>query len=203
MIARASINLCCGVILISIGVKQLHIYMVALGIALGLVLILTGTAFACENVNSNPTTMTTAKSENSIFCLLNKERTKRGLKRLHLNQNLGTSSRFQSRDMEKRNYFEHERRGGPTLTQRIRRTGYLDNVSAWSIGENIAWGTSEFATPKSLVNAWMHSTGHRRNILRKAFKDVGVGLVMGAPEKEWDDDKTAVLATTDFGMHSF
>jgi uncharacterized protein YkwD len=41
-------------------------------------------------------------------------------------------------------------------------------------GENIAMGQP---TPKEVVNDWMHSQGHRRNILSKDFNYIGVGYV--------------------------
>ena len=38
--------------------------------------------------------------------------------------------------------------------------------------ENIAAGN---ATPEAVVDQWMHSPGHRANILNKDFKELGVG----------------------------
>ena len=40
-------------------------------------------------------------------------------------------------------------------------------------GENIAWNQQ---SPAEVVNAWMHSTGHRDNILNRKFTKVGFGL---------------------------
>jgi uncharacterized protein YkwD len=52
-----------------------------------------------------------------------------------------------------------------------------------STGENLAWGTAELATPAAIVGAWMRSPGHRSNILRRTFRDIGLGVVQGAPER--------------------
>src|SRR4051812_9019523 len=38
-------------------------------------------------------------------------------------------------------------------------------------GENIAYG---YSTPRALVSAWMHSPGHRANILSRHFHRIGV-----------------------------
>lgn len=38
-------------------------------------------------------------------------------------------------------------------------------------GQNLAWG---YANPQEAVQAWMASTGHRANILRKTFRLTGV-----------------------------
>ncbi|QZY28421.1 CAP domain-containing protein [Nocardioides coralli] len=42
-----------------------------------------------------------------------------------------------------------------------------------SAGENVAYG---FRTGRSVVNAWMNSSGHRRNILRPRFRLMGLAM---------------------------
>lgn len=39
-------------------------------------------------------------------------------------------------------------------------------------GENIAWGQE---TPKSVMNAWLWSPGHRRNIMSTSYTNIGCG----------------------------
>ena len=43
----------------------------------------------------------------------------------------------------------------PSPPPRIRATGYLSSAGAWRIGENLAWGTGDLATPKLIMAAWM------------------------------------------------
>jgi uncharacterized protein YkwD len=64
------------------------------------------------------------------------------------------------------------------------------------VGENIAWGSQELATPRSIVNGWMHSPGHRANILNRRFREIGIGVSRGAPEPGFD---RAATYATDFG----
>jgi uncharacterized protein YkwD len=62
-------------------------------------------------------------------------------------------------------FFDH----GSNFGERITDVGFI-----WSsAGENIATG---FSTPRSVVNAWMASTGHCRNILSPLYADVGTGV---------------------------
>ena len=68
----------------------------------------------------------------------------------------------------------------------------------WTIGENIAWGSGALATPRAIVNGWMHSPGHRANILRASFRDIGIGIRLGAPGPGLSGGATYV---TDFGRH--
>jgi uncharacterized protein YkwD len=56
-----------------------------------------------------------------------------------------------------------------------------------SAGENIAYG---FETPRALVSAWMHSPGHRANILNPAFHRIGVS--------GWRATNGQTYATQDF-----
>ena len=54
-------------------------------------------------------------------------------------------------------------------------------------GENIAFG---YETPRALVSAWMHSEGHRANILSRHFHRIGVS--------GWRATNGTTYATQDF-----
>jgi uncharacterized protein YkwD len=97
--------------------------------------------------------------------------------------------------MVARRFFAHEA-GRSTVQSRIKKTGYIRGN--WSLGENIAWGSGALATPQAIVNGWMHSPGHRANILRGQFKDIGIGIRLGAPGQGLSGGATYV---TDFGRH--
>jgi uncharacterized protein YkwD len=64
-------------------------------------------------------------------------------------------------------------------------------------GENLAWGSRAEATPVRVVEGWMESPGHRANILRPQFTEVGVGVAHEAP-KVSVGGRVGVY-TTDFG----
>jgi hypothetical protein len=49
----------------------------------------------------------------------------------------------------------------------------------YQIGENIAWGTGRYGTPRETMNSWLHSTGHRENILTADYKELGLGYLSG------------------------
>lgn len=156
----------------------------------------------CADASVRPGLGSTQTSGRSVLCLLNAERAKRGLRKLRSSRSLETAARRHSTDMVERNYFDHQRRGGPDLVKRVRRTGYLKGARSWAVGENIAWGTGDLATPQALVRAWMESQGHRENILDPDFREVGVAVVLGAPSSSWGDEDEAATATTDFGKRS-
>lgn len=68
--------------------------------------------------------------------------------------------------------FEHERPDG-TLCFTV-----LDEVHYFAAGENIAWGQS---SPQEVVNSWMNSEGHRKNILNDNYEY----LIVGVEGKYW------------------
>jgi uncharacterized protein YkwD len=45
---------------------------------------------------------------------------------------------------------------------------------------------------------WMHSAGHRANILNPQYRDIGIGAALGAPV-EVSGASNAATYTTDFG----
>ncbi|GAA3062389.1 hypothetical protein GCM10020000_52100 [Streptomyces olivoverticillatus] len=85
------------------------------------------------------------------------------------------------RQAERRGPGPVRRHGGPQLLrphQPRRRSAPGERITAagyqWSTyGENIAYGQPD---PTSVMDSWMHSDGHRKNILNCSFKEIGVGI---------------------------
>lgn len=113
-------------------------------------------------------------------CLVNRERTKRGLKSLKTSNELLKASDWQNRDMLEYTYFDHNRPDGPDFVERILRFGYARDSEGYSIGENLAWASQQIATPRKMVKMWMKSPPHRKNILTKDFRDQAVSAVWSA-----------------------
>ncbi len=74
------------------------------------------------------------------------------------------------------NYFEHVGPRGQTPLTRMRDAGYISSRVGYEVGENIAWGTLELATPRAIVAAWMASPPHRANILDARYRETGIGV---------------------------
>lgn len=155
---------------------------VVAGIAAALVAVPTATAArACESSGATPSNAAKRTMVRATLCTLNAERGRYGLRPLQLNKRLSSAARFHARDMVRRDYFGHDTLGGGTFVDRIRRSGYLHGARSWTVGENIAWGTRELSTPGAVTEAWMNSAGHRANILNGVFREVGIGVAIGAP----------------------
>lgn len=152
----------------------------------------------CGPVAAQPRTIGLAVAGRTTVCLLNRERTSRGLPPLRENSLLDTTSAEHSANMVKLDYFEHTAPDGRTVIDRLRGVGYARDVNA-STGENIAWGVGAKATPAAIVRLWMHSPPHRADILRPAFTEIGIGIAFGAPTAARADQREAATYTTDFG----
>jgi uncharacterized protein YkwD len=156
-------------------------------------------ALACDNADDIPTAASISDARDATLCLLNMERTSRGLSKLRSNSRLQDAAQGYSRSMVVNNFFDHVSPGGSTLVTRVKATRYLNNANGWMLGENIAWGGSTRATPRETVQAWMNSAGHKRNILTSAFTDIGIGIALGAPAT-LPDGMASATYTTDFGQ---
>lgn len=117
----------------------------------------------------------------ATVCLVNRIRVARGLRKLRINRQLNRFAAGHTRRMVNQRFFSHDVPGGPSFVQRARASAYARAARTMTMGENIAWGTSEMATPAAIVRAWMRSPGHRVNILRRDFVDIGIGVSLGAP----------------------
>jgi uncharacterized protein YkwD len=148
-------------------------------------------ASACEGADNEPSASSIDSAERTTFCLINRERTTRGIRPLRRNARLDLASRRHARSMAARNFFEHG-----NFVGRIRSARYFQGARAWRVGENIAWGSGYLSSPAEIVDAWMHSPGHRRNILQRGFKEIGVGIALGTPNRSYEDGATYA---TDFG----
>jgi uncharacterized protein YkwD len=107
--------------------------------------------------------------EQQVLDLTNKERTNNGLEPLKPNAELNYAADKYAEDMSKRRVLSHTGADGSKPWDRAKAVGY----EARMMGENIAVGQR---TPEEVVQAWMNSPGHRANILRSGYQELGVGF---------------------------
>jgi uncharacterized protein YkwD len=135
----------------------------------------------CVSADAMPGQAAVEDLRAATLCLMNAERTARGLGRLQSEPLLGRVAAGYARQMVRGQFFDHTSPAGSTMLARIKATSYLRDVTSWSVGENLAWGTGALATPRAMVRAWMQSAEHRANLLDRHFADVGIGVAAGAP----------------------
>ncbi len=171
----------------------------AVGLATALTLFLlaapaASAAGACDGARATVGNASKRVLVRATLCVLNAERARRHLRLLALNRKLSAAARGHSRAMVEQHFFSHTSLDGTSFVDRIRRTGYLEGARGWSVGENIAYGSGRLSTPRAIATAWMHSPGHRANILSTSYESIGIGIAAGTPVG--GDGGTY---TTDFG----
>ncbi|GEM_PF-5714957 len=128
---------------------------------------------------SAPEDPTLSAMKRSIIDLTNAERQQRGLAALRFNIFLAESAQAHTDDMQQRDYMAHESPEGTTAVDRVKVAGYLDEFnrcqcsSSYTVGENLAKGQ---VTAAEVVQGWMDSPGHRKNILNPDFTEIGIGI---------------------------
>ena len=124
--------------------------------------------------------------EKRALQLHNRAREHRNLKRLCVHPKLQKAARAHSAAMIKKDRFYH----GP-VGARLKRHGYK-----WkTYGENIAGGSKRLGTSESVFKRWMKSRTHKRNILERGFREVGIGAATGT----FKGNRGYTMYTADFG----
>jgi uncharacterized protein YkwD len=156
---------------------------------------------SCRDVRLIPNRHNAARVRKAVLCLMNVERTSRGLRPLRASAQLRSAATAYSRTMVRKRFFAHVSPQGSTMLSRIRKgTSYLQRVRDWALGENLGWGAGAYATPAHMVQEWMDSAGHRDNILNARFRHVGIGVATGAPMHV--RGARAATYTIDFGFRT-
>lgn len=135
------------------------------------------------NTGTKPDTNTGTNTSVSQFAqevvtLVNKERAKVGAKPLTMDAALSNMALDKAKDMYNNKYFDHN---SPTYGSPF---DMMDSygISYRAAGENIAKGQR---TPQEVMNAWMNSAGHKKNILDPNFTKIGVGYYQGVWVQEF------------------
>ncbi len=109
------------------------------------------------------------EAERQMFALVNRERTTRGLTPLQLDARLVSVARAHAEEMFRLKYFGHVSPVTGTPFDRLGKAG----VAFQRAGENLAYAPSVAVAHDGL----MDSEGHRENLLRPEFVNLGVGVV--------------------------
>ncbi|MFD8073567.1 CAP domain-containing protein [Streptomyces sp. NPDC059718] len=116
-----------------------------------------------------------------IVRLVNVERASAGCRPVTLEDRLTEAAQDYTDVMARSGELSHTGPDGSTMAGRVEAAGY-----PWSaLGENIAVGQR---TAAAVMDAWMHSEGHRANILNCNFEQIGVGVNTSSNGPWWTQD---------------
>lgn len=157
----------------------------------------TTSAGACRDTETSAVDAPGTIAAQALTCLVNRARAERGLRALRRSAPLARAARTHSGDMVAGGFFSHVGSDGRAVRQRAVRAGYARGGRLNVVGETLGWGAGAYATPSQLFVALMRSEQHRLTLLDRRFRDIGVGLVRGAPGMSVG--LPAVTATVVFG----
>lgn len=133
---------------------------------------------------SQPETTPTVTKDQAAFAsrvveLVNQERAKGGLAPLKMDDKLSQVAMIKAKDMYDNHYFDHQSPTYGSPFDLMRAQG----VSYSYAGENIAKGQT---SPEQVMQDWMNSDGHRKNIMNPNYTSIGVAYYNG----EWVQEFT-------------
>lgn len=155
-------------------------------------------AAQCRGSDAPPAKLGKHQASRAILCLINKERRSHGMASLDRQHEQMKAARKHTKRMIRQRCFSHQCPGESDLIGRLEETHYLPCGCTWGIGENLAYGAEKLGSPRSMIDAWMHSREHRMNILNGSFRQIGIGIVWGTPTG--GRDRRSATYTTDFGF---
>jgi uncharacterized protein YkwD len=119
-----------------------------------------------------------ASQEATMGCMINFARSTAGNAGLAAFAGLDDSSDDKAGDILQCGEFSHTACGRP-FTHWLEQDGYASPGGCWGAGENLAWGTGELGTVRSILTAWVYSPDHLANMLTASFDHFGVGMEVG------------------------
>ena len=139
--------------------------------------------------------------ELAVVRAINVVRVEHGLRPLAVSSGLRTAAAAHTRSLASRGLFQHESADGTSFDRRVKRTYRPAGYSSWSVGENLVYGSAPFAADDA-VQAWLESPPHRRNLLSRSWREIGVGAVVAQDAGGVYGGDTVVIVTADFGARA-
>jgi uncharacterized protein YkwD len=151
---------------------------------------------ACPHAGAHAHEISLPKLRKTITCLVNRERAKRDRGALKANKRLTKAAQDHNDVMLAEECFRHRCPGEKGLGHRVKKSGYLKGRREWRFAEDLGYDK----TPRQMMSRWLSSDFNRRNLLGRYFKDVGVGVGWGAPNRRIEDDSEFATYTLVFAL---
>jgi uncharacterized protein YkwD len=157
--------------------KNLRFFRTASAVAAFCLLFFLSSAHSQDHSQNRPPRPTSSISshpsldEKLLLDATNRERAAAGLQSLKWDDALAAAAREHNQLMVRENVLSHRLPGEPSLEQRIAQAG----AKYAMVAENVAIGPN----PEEIHDGWMHSPGHRRNILNGELTAIGIAVTRG------------------------
>jgi uncharacterized protein YkwD len=145
------------------------------------------------------TTSAATALERLVTAQINVVRHNHHLARLIVSPQLSRAGREHAERLALAGYFSHDWSDGTPFGTWIRRFYPVGSAHRWSAGENLAWSTPE-VTAQQAVDMWLASPEHRRILLSKTWRQVGLGVIRAEGAGGVYDGQSVVILAAEFGI---
>ena len=137
--------------------------------------------------------------ERNLLYAVNSTRADWGRGPLVVSPGLTAAAELHTARMVRRGFFEHEAPGEAAFWHRIERFYPSRGYSYWAVGENLAYGAPSLE-PDEAVHEWLASPSHRRSLMSKSWREVGIAAVhVESAPGEYEGGPVTVI-TLDLGV---
>jgi uncharacterized protein YkwD len=138
----------------------------------------------------------------SLVAEVNRTRRAYGLRPLAYSARLANAATEHSTALATAGMFTHSWPTTGRLFSSWIRTYYpARGYRSWSAGENLLWASPGF-TPANAVQQWLDSPTHRRVLLTKSWRELGIGIVSAARAPGLYGGRDVQIAAAEFGSRS-
>ena len=153
---------------------------------------------ASSNVQAATTAAVDATLQRLVAAQINVVRRSYGRSRLTVSSALTRAGSEHARQLALAGYFSHDWSDGTPFGSWIRRFYPPAGARRWSAGENLAWATPA-VTAQQAVEMWLVSPEHRRILLSKTWRQVGLGVVRATGAGRFYGGRDVVILAAEFG----
>jgi uncharacterized protein YkwD len=138
----------------------------------------------------------------TLVAAVNQTRRKYGLRPLAYSGALANAATEHARALATAGTFTHDwPTTGQLFSSWIRSFYPARGYRAWSAGENLLWASPGF-TPASAVQQWLDSPAHRKVLLTKSWRELGIGVVSAVAAPGTYGGRDVQIAAAEFGLRS-
>jgi len=153
---------------------------------------------ATSGARVSTTTSVATELQRLLTAEINVVRRQHGLPGLTVSVQLARAGKEHATHLAVAGYFSHDWSDGTPFATWIRRFYPVGATRRWSAGENLAWATPD-VTAQQAVEMWLASPEHRRILLSKTWRQVGLGVIRADGAGGFYEGKDVVILAAEFG----
>lgn len=140
-----------------------------------------------------------AALESSVLGEINALRRRHGVAPLRTNARLRAAADAHSSAMVRRGFFSHTSADGTPFSVRVARYYPRGRTGYRAIGENLLWSSPSVDAARA-IRMWLNSPGHRRNLLRAGWREIGLSAVHASSAPGVYRGAPVTVLTANFGV---